>query len=47
MRCTTTGTAPGCGFFPTIVEGLHHIDRGHEKLESKLRMLGAKVRREA
>jgi UDP-N-acetylglucosamine 1-carboxyvinyltransferase len=29
----------------TIVEGLHHIDRGYEKLESKLRMLGAKVRR--
>ncbi len=31
----------------TVVEGLQHIDRGYEKLESKLRLLGAKVRREA
>lgn len=30
----------------TIIEGLHHINRGYEKLDSKLRMLGAKVRRE-
>lgn len=30
----------------TIVEGLHHVDRGYEKLESKLVILGAKVTRE-
>ncbi len=30
----------------TVVEGMQHIDRGYEKLESKLRLLGAKVRRE-
>ncbi|MGD0152672.1 MAG: UDP-N-acetylglucosamine 1-carboxyvinyltransferase [Thermacetogeniaceae bacterium] len=30
----------------TIVEGLQHIDRGYEKLISKLCILGAKVRRE-
>jgi UDP-N-acetylglucosamine 1-carboxyvinyltransferase len=30
----------------TVVEGLQHIDRGYEKLESKLHLLGAKVRRE-
>jgi UDP-N-acetylglucosamine 1-carboxyvinyltransferase len=30
----------------TVVEGLQHIDRGYEKLESKLRLLGAKVHRE-
>jgi UDP-N-acetylglucosamine 1-carboxyvinyltransferase len=31
----------------TVIEGLQHIDRGYEKLESKLRLLGANVRREA
>jgi UDP-N-acetylglucosamine 1-carboxyvinyltransferase len=31
----------------TVIEGLRHIDRGYEKLESKLRLLGANVRREA
>ncbi len=31
----------------TIVEGLQHIDRGYEKLMSKLSILGAKVRRES
>jgi UDP-N-acetylglucosamine 1-carboxyvinyltransferase len=31
----------------TVVEGLQHIDRGYEKLESKLLLLGAKVRRDA
>jgi UDP-N-acetylglucosamine 1-carboxyvinyltransferase len=31
----------------TVVEGLQHIDRGYEKLESKLCLLGARVRREA
>jgi UDP-N-acetylglucosamine 1-carboxyvinyltransferase len=30
----------------TVVEGIQHIDRGYEKLESKLCLLGAKVRRE-
>ena len=29
----------------TIIEGVHHIDRGYEKLESKLRLLGAKIAR--
>jgi len=31
----------------TVIEGLKHIDRGYEKLESKLCLLGARVRREA
>ena len=29
----------------TIVEKLHHIDRGYESFESKLRGLGAKIQR--
>ncbi|MDP2859692.1 MAG: UDP-N-acetylglucosamine 1-carboxyvinyltransferase [Bacillota bacterium] len=29
----------------TVVEGCHHIDRGYEGLESKLSLLGARVRR--
>ncbi len=30
----------------TVVEGLQHLDSGYEKLESKLSMLGASIRRE-
>lgn len=30
----------------TIIEGIHHIDRGYEKLEEKLCALGAKIKRE-
>lgn len=30
----------------TIVEGLHHLDRGYERFEEKLRLLGAKIARE-
>ena len=29
----------------TIVSGLHHLDRGYENIESKLRKLGAKIER--
>ena len=29
----------------TIVQGLHHLDRGYDNLEGKLRKLGAKLRR--
>lgn len=29
----------------TIVQGLHHLDRGYEDIESKLKALGAKLRR--
>ncbi|MEC4984641.1 MAG: UDP-N-acetylglucosamine 1-carboxyvinyltransferase [Oscillatoria sp. PMC 1068.18] len=29
----------------TIIQGLHHLDRGYEKLEAKLRGLGAKIQR--
>jgi UDP-N-acetylglucosamine 1-carboxyvinyltransferase len=29
----------------TTVEGLHHLDRGYENIESKLRNLGAKIDR--
>ena len=29
----------------TLVKGLHHLDRGYENLEGKLRQLGAKVER--
>lgn len=29
----------------TVVEGLHHLDRGYENLESKFRQLGANLRR--
>lgn len=29
----------------TIVRGLHHLDRGYENLEEKLRKLGAKIQR--
>jgi UDP-N-acetylglucosamine 1-carboxyvinyltransferase len=29
----------------TIVQGLHHLDRGYEKLEPKLQQLGARIRR--
>lgn len=31
----------------TVVEGVQHLDRGYEKLESKLSMLGASIRRES
>jgi UDP-N-acetylglucosamine 1-carboxyvinyltransferase len=29
----------------TVVQGLHHLDRGYDNLEGKLRQLGAKLRR--
>ena len=29
----------------TIVQGLHHLDRGYENIEQKLQSLGAKIRR--
>ncbi len=29
----------------TVVQGLHHLDRGYDNLEEKLRKLGAKIRR--
>lgn len=29
----------------TVVQGLHHLDRGYDNLESKLRQLGAKLQR--
>ena len=29
----------------TIVQGLHHLDRGYDKIENKLQKLGAKIRR--
>ena len=29
----------------TIIRGLHHLDRGYEHLEDKLRVLGAKIQR--
>ena len=29
----------------TIVQGLHHLDRGYDNLEGKLRALGANLRR--
>eukprot|EP00899_Mesostigma_viride_P017293 jgi/Mesvir1/25565/Mv01799-RA.1 len=29
----------------TVVEGMHHVDRGYQKLDAKLRGLGADVRR--
>ncbi|MEM8779195.1 MAG: UDP-N-acetylglucosamine 1-carboxyvinyltransferase [Cyanobacteria bacterium P01_G01_bin.49] len=29
----------------TVVQGLHHLDRGYDNLEGKLRKLGAKLRR--
>ena len=29
----------------TVVSGLHHLDRGYENIESKLRKLGAKIER--
>jgi UDP-N-acetylglucosamine 1-carboxyvinyltransferase len=29
----------------TTVEGLHHLDRGYENIEQKLRNLGAKIDR--
>lgn len=29
----------------TIIQGLHHLDRGYEKLEPKLQKLGAKIER--
>ena len=29
----------------SIVEKLHHIDRGYESFESKLRKLGARIQR--
>jgi UDP-N-acetylglucosamine 1-carboxyvinyltransferase len=29
----------------TIIRGLQHLDRGYEKLEDKLRLLGAKLQR--
>lgn len=29
----------------TLIEGVHHLDRGYERMEEKLRALGAEVRR--
>ncbi len=29
----------------TTIQGLHHLDRGYDKLEAKLRQLGAKIQR--
>ncbi|WP_094547566.1 UDP-N-acetylglucosamine 1-carboxyvinyltransferase [Petroclostridium xylanilyticum] len=29
----------------TVIEGVHHIDRGYEKIEDKLRLLGADIKR--
>ena len=29
----------------STIENLHHIDRGYENFESKLRLLGAKIER--
>ena len=29
----------------TVVEGIHHVDRGYEKFEEKLRLLGADIKR--
>lgn len=31
----------------TVIDRLYHIDRGYERIEEKLRILGARVRREA
>jgi UDP-N-acetylglucosamine 1-carboxyvinyltransferase len=30
----------------TIVEGLHHLDRGYERFEEKLQLLGAEIKRQ-
>jgi UDP-N-acetylglucosamine 1-carboxyvinyltransferase len=30
----------------TIIEGVQHLDRGYENIESRLKMLGAQVSRE-
>jgi UDP-N-acetylglucosamine 1-carboxyvinyltransferase len=30
----------------TIVEGIHHLDRGYEVIESKLTQLGARIERQ-
>jgi UDP-N-acetylglucosamine 1-carboxyvinyltransferase len=30
----------------TVIQGLHHLDRGYEDLEGKLRLLGADIRRQ-
>ena len=29
----------------TTIQGLHHLDRGYDNLEGKLRQLGAKLQR--
>lgn len=29
----------------SVIENLHHIDRGYENFESKLRLLGGKIER--
>ena len=29
----------------SVIDNLHHIDRGYEKFESKLRLLGGKIER--
>ena len=41
----TTGNRILCGTFETIVEKLHHIDRGYEEFEYKLQKLGGKIYR--
>ena len=29
----------------SVIENLHHIDRGYEKFENKIRLLGGKIER--
>ncbi|HIK38944.1 MAG TPA: UDP-N-acetylglucosamine 1-carboxyvinyltransferase, partial [Thermoleptolyngbya sp. M55_K2018_002] len=29
----------------TIIQGLHHLDRGYDDLEGKLKLLGGQIRR--
>jgi UDP-N-acetylglucosamine 1-carboxyvinyltransferase len=29
----------------TVIQGLHHLDRGYDNLEEKLRQLGARIQR--
>ncbi|MFM2302978.1 MAG: hypothetical protein RLZZ135_381, partial [Cyanobacteriota bacterium] len=29
----------------TVMQGLHHLDRGYDNLEAKMRSLGAKIER--
>ena len=30
----------------TVIEGIEHLDRGYERLENRLSMLGAKIQRQ-